>query len=155
MFYLDGNVVEGRPQFTARPEAMFDASADTVKLFELVTKPFATEPVPTTTAALAYADVLQHVGASLPKRDTIDAMLVEQVRKNEGKLIDSQTEVGGWPVYPAAVGPIDTDNDGMPDEWERKQGLNPTDNNDALKVGTKNNGYTNLEVYLNQLVPKL
>ncbi len=45
---------------------------------------------------------------------------------------------------------LDTDNDGMPDAWETKKGLNPNDANDRNKVDAS--GYTMLEIYLNELV---
>ena len=45
--------------------------------------------------------------------------------------------------------PVDTDEDGMPDEWEKKNGLNATDANDRNKVGA--DGFTMLEKYLNEL----
>ena len=42
-------------------------------------------------------------------------------------MINSQTEVGGWPKLAAAPAEADADNDGMPDAWENKHGLNPRD----------------------------
>jgi hypothetical protein len=59
--------------------------------------------------------------------------------------------VGGWPAYTydVAAVPADADADGMPDGWETAHGLNP-----ATADGTKNTidaGYTNLEMYLNEL----
>ena len=45
--------------------------------------------------------------------------------------------------------PTDTDNDGMPDEWEKKNGLNPADGNDRNNTDAK--GYTMLENYLNEM----
>jgi pectate lyase len=150
-FYLEGNVVEGRPQFTKTPEAMFDASADTVKLFEVMRKPFATAPVNTSKAEKAYKDVIENVGANRPVRDTIDAMLIKQVRTNTGKLIDSQNEVGGWPKYPAVAPRMDSDSDGMPDAWEAANNLNPKDASDSNKTGKNSSGYTNIESYINSL----
>lgn len=44
--------------------------------------------------------------------------------------------------------PIDSDDDGMPDEWELKHGLDPqTPDNNRLNA----DGYTALEVYINSL----
>ncbi len=80
----------------------------------------------------------------------------------------SQDEVGGWPdlqsvAQPPSAGesqsppgagvpPLDSDGDGMPDEWEQQHGLNPNDAADGPQV-TDARGYTNVEVYLNALVP--
>jgi hypothetical protein len=59
------------------------------------------------------------------------------------------TGVGATGATYTRAANYDTDQDGMPDIWEASMGLNPTvaDNN-----GTKlNDGYTNLETYLNEL----
>ena len=46
----------------------------------------------------------------------------------------------------------DTDGDGMPDVWENANGLNPNDASDGITTTLSEDGYTNLEVYLNSLV---
>ncbi len=45
---------------------------------------------------------------------------------------------------------IDSDNDGMPDDWEIARGLNPNDSSDAngYYIG---GAYTNIEHYCNDL----
>ncbi len=45
--------------------------------------------------------------------------------------------------------PLDSDHDGMPDVWEKKNRLNPKDPSDRNRVNK--DGYTNLELYLNQI----
>jgi hypothetical protein len=65
-------------------------------------------------------------------------------------IIDSQTDVGGWPVLNSAAAPLDSDHDGMPDSWEIAQGLNVNNAADRNNIGT--GGYTMLEIYLNSLV---
>ena len=49
---------------------------------------------------------------------------------------------------------FDTDGDGMPDEWEKANGLDPNDPEDGAlyTIDTERGWYTNLEVYLNSLV---
>jgi hypothetical protein len=42
-------------------------------------------------------------------------------------IIDLPVMVGGWPEYKTLPAPVDTDGDGMPDEWEKKNGLNAND----------------------------
>jgi hypothetical protein len=71
-------------------------------------------------------------------------------RSGSGRIIDSTRQVGGWPAYPPAEAPLDSDGDGMPDLWERRHGLNPHDSTDAA-AGWNGDGYTNIEEYLNAL----
>jgi pectate lyase len=120
--------------------------------------PFA--PVMTHTAEQAYELVLANAGAIRPKRDSVDVRIVEEVRtgtatfggawgKGSG-IIDSQSEAGGWPVLHSTPAPKDNDQDGMADEWERANGLDPSNPED--RNGDFNgDGYTNLEKYLNRL----
>jgi pectate lyase len=147
-FYLSDNVVEGRPQFTAKPEAMFDDGGDR-KLFQLVDKPFEAPLVKTTSAAVAYNDALAGSGANKPVRDAIDKSLLHEVFTNTGKMIDSQDDMGGWPVYRNYTPHKDTDADGIPDEWERKHKLDPQNANDAQSLGK--DGYSNIERYMNSM----
>ena len=65
-------------------------------------------------------------------------------------IIDSQEDVGGWPELKSLPAPADSDHDGIPDEWERNNGLNPNDSSDGNKVAK--DGYTYLEKYLNSLI---
>ena len=83
------------------------------------------------TAKDAFDLVLATVGASQPVRDAVDARLIEHARTRTGKMIDSQVEVGGWPALKSATAPADADDDGIPDEWETRHGLNPRQASDA------------------------
>ncbi len=92
--------------------------------------------------------VLAKAGASRV-RDAIDAAVVAGVRDASGRIIDTQDEMGGWPVLQSHSAPRDSDRDGMPDAWERANGLNPAKNDSA---GDRNrDGWTNLENYLDSL----
>ncbi len=151
-FYLAGNVVEGRPQHTSKPEAMFNSDQGKGEvLFELVEKPFRTAFVKTSSAKQAYTDVLKTVGASYPLRDPIDMGLITEVTNNSGKIIDSQEQVGGWPVYRSVNAPKDTDKDGIPDAWEIKSKLNPKNASDGAMISAS--GYSHLEDYFNGILP--
>jgi hypothetical protein len=77
---------------------------------------------------------------------------VSEVRQRKGSIIDTQEQVGGWPTLRSKVGPVDSDDDGMPDSWERRHGLNPHDPTDG-SADKDGNGYTNLEEYLNSIRP--
>ncbi len=123
--------------------------------------PFA--PVVTHTVEQAYELVLANAGAIRPKRDSVDARIIAEVRNGTATyggtwgastgIIDSQTDVGGWPALHSAPAPKDADDDGMADEWELAHGLDPTSPKD--RNGDFNgDGFTNLEKYLNSLTPE-
>ena len=110
-------------------------------------------------AGEAYETVLASAGASL-WRDAIDARIVESVRRRTGGLVDSQEtfrgadgKLPGIDDLPARKRPddFDVDRDGIADVWEREHGLDPTDARDGNGTTLSNEGYTNLEVYLNHL----
>lgn len=107
-------------------------------------------PVTADPAPRAFERVLALAGASLA-RDAVDARVVETVRSGTGGLIDSQEEVGGWPELAAGAPRKDSDEDGMPDDWERQQGLNPRNAADA-SADRDGDGYLELEEWLNALV---
>lgn len=116
-------------------------------------QPHPMAPVVTDSAAEAFERVLRLGGASLV-RDAVDRRIVDDVRLRRGRLIDSQQQVGGWPVLASRPAPVDSDGDGMPDEWERGRGLNPHDASDGARVDAQT-GWTALELYLNGLVAHL
>ncbi len=120
------------------------------------------------TAEEAYNSVLADAGATLPKRDPIDTRIVDETRNGTATfegiyktvqtvpdktkicgIIDSQTDVGGWPELKSTTAPLDTDHDGMPDDWEIIKGLNPNDPADRNNIAE--DGYTMLEKYLNAI----
>lgn len=113
--------------------------------------PYETGPIKTQNAKDACDSVLKYGGSSLPKRDVVDKRIVDDVTNGTGHIINSQSQVGGWPELKSSPAPHDSDSDGMPDDWEKRQGLNP-ENPDDGKADADNDGYTNLEEYLNSLV---
>lgn len=152
--YLEGNVYDGHPDFTADNTKFVSAyEIDGKRQVQLTTTPFEVAPVKTVPAAEALELVLASVGASLPKRDAVDARLVDQVRTRAGRMINSQKEVGGWPELKTGPVPADQDNDGLPDEWEKANGLNAGNAADSALDSDKD-GYTNLEEYLNATDPR-
>jgi hypothetical protein len=107
--------------------------------------------ITTESAPEAYEHVLAGVGASI-RRDSVDSRIIDHVNTKSGAFIDAAAEVGGRPELRSAAAPIDTDHDGMPDEWEVEQGFNKDDSADGSQ-DWDSDGYTNLEEYLNHLVP--
>ncbi|HYD37138.1 MAG TPA: pectate lyase [Allosphingosinicella sp.] len=115
--------------------------------------PLAMPPVARDPAPRAFERVLAGAGASLV-RDPVDARLVESVRRGTGRLIDSQSEVGGWPELAPGTPWRDGDGDGMPDDWEAGQGLDPRNPADG-NADRDGDGFTELEAWLNSLVENL
>lgn len=158
-YYLSGNYVDGSTANTNNNwlgAAMSGGSyADTTSA--KATVPFATIAVNTHAALDAYNYVLATGGCSLPKRDTLDARIINDVKNRTGRIIDVQggyphgtpfaNTVNAWPTLASLTAPTDTDHDGMPDAWESARGLNSNDANDRNMYNA--NGYTNLENYLN------
>ncbi|KAI1450619.1 polysaccharide lyase family 1 protein [Annulohypoxylon stygium] len=103
----------------------------------------------------AVTYVLSNVGANFPARDSVDKNLVAEVQSygKKGELISDENASGvseiGVGMSVSAL--TDTDGDGIPDEWETAHGLDPKDASDAMKIGS--DGYANIEVYVNSLVP--
>ena len=136
------------------------ATKDTIRIEEPITYGYIT----THTAADAYEKVLDYAGASY-KRDAHDTYIASDARNGVAShcasgtttgFINSQDEAGGWPELQSTEAPLDTDGDGMPDEWEKKYGLDPNDAADRNKYNLDSHHYyTNLEVYCNSLVEDL
>jgi len=177
--YVNGNIMEGYPAITkdnwnggVQVEELPDAGEykDLMKW----NKPLPMPPLTIVSAEKAQQFVLDNAGATLPKRDAVDSRIVQQVRtgkinfdpnaplpasqfKHRRLPIDSYkigiitdpAQVGGYPDYKGAAY-TDSDNDGMPDAYELKNGLNPKNAADASLIAK--NGYSNIENYLNSVV---
>lgn len=167
--YADGNYVNNYPAVTADNwnggiKIRYYPASTLLQFKQLAATPNLA-PIATQTAQAAYASVLAGAGAILPRRDVVDARIVNETSTgtasgssplgsttyglNQG-IIDSQADVGGWPVYNGGAAPLDTDHDGMPDAWETAMSLDPTSATDRNTVAA--NGYTMLENYLNGIV---
>lgn len=156
-------------------EQTYVKDADGVDCIRLrIDEPVATGDVTTHSAKEAFEKVLAYCGASL-YRDEVDARLVEEAKtgtttytgaiaKTAGILdvindptaatVDEQTASYPELVNEARPDGYDSDKDGMPDEWEMLNGLDPNDASDAITytLDTERGWYTNLEVYLNSVV---
>ena len=173
-WYVADNVVEGNPAVSAdnwNGGVQAEGGEAAVTALKL-DKPWPALPINQQTAQEAYRAVLEKAGATLPKRDRVDARIVDEVRGGyatyEGEaykkkarvsdpskktgIIDSPADVGGWPELKSLPAPPDSDSDGMPDEWEKKYGLNPNDASDGPQDKDED-GYTNIEEYLNGTNP--
>jgi hypothetical protein len=115
----------------------------------LAAKPFDAGKVRTTPADEAFSEVLESAGASRV-RDAVDERVIEDVRNGSGHIINAVAEVGGWPELASNAPAADADSDGMPDSWERQNGLDATNPEDGAS-DPDGDGYTNLEDYINSL----
>lgn len=92
--YVADNFLEGGGERNRDPWKLISGAAAGNK----ADKPFDVSKVTTYSAADVYRRTLKSCGAILPKRDAVDARVIEQIRTGKGHLIDSQKQVGGWPV---------------------------------------------------------
>ena len=115
---------------------------------------FVPSNVTMSSAKAAYADVLNYAGVIYPVRDRVDVRIINDVKTRKGNIIDSQIQVGGWPNYRGGIYLEDTDNDGIPSDWETAHGLNPAFGGDANDPSMLSpNGYSWIEEYINSLIP--
>jgi hypothetical protein len=181
--YANGNIVEGFPEISANNWAggiqvqnQPDTEGYTANMKWNTPFPIV-NPFPIMAAQEAYNFVLDHVGATFPKRDIVDERIVKQIRTGEVYynkdvkpeefyqfehrrlpadsykygIITDVKQVGGYPEYKGTPYK-DSDNDGMPDAWEKKYGLNVNDPSDAIK-DLNGDGYTNIEKFINGIDP--
>ena len=111
--------------------------------------PFPTGPIKTESALDAFKHVMAGAGASL-SRDKVDARVIKEVQNGTGTIIGNEDQVGSWPEYKTYNILKDSDQDGMPDVYEKQNKLNPNDPQDR-NLDSDKDGYTNLEAYLNSL----
>lgn len=181
--HASGNIMEGYDAITkdnwaggiqVQEQANTDGYTENMKWNE----PFPMPHLTIMPAKDAYKYVLKNAGATIPSRDIVDERIVEEVETGkpyyvEGLdpnsfyqfehrrlpndsykqgIITDISQVGGYPEYKGTPY-VDTDGDGMPDAWEKANGLNPNDSSDAVKDCT-GDGYTNIEKYINGISTK-
>lgn len=172
-FYIAGNYMAGSTRatednWTYGVYNQFHSSYGTVseedKAAMKVDTPHPIGEITTHTPQTAYERVMDYVGASFV-RDTVDKRIIHDVRTatatypdggngSTDGIIDTQTAVNGWPELKSTEAPADTDNDGMPDDWEDASGLNKNNPDDA-QLTTVDDTYPNVEVYINSLVDSI
>lgn len=116
--------------------------------------PFDYPILPTIDATSLIDNLLPVVGASLPYRDLADYYVINEVKTLgvEGELISNENTLSigapsSWSLW-TGYKRTDSDNDGMPDEWEDVNGTNKGVN-DAMTIAA--NGYANVENYINSI----
>ena len=181
--YVNGNIMEGYDEITkdnwkggVQVEEL--PNTDRYTDYMRVNKPLPMPQLTVISTKEAYQYVLNNVGATLPKRDAVDQRITEQAKTGKINFIENVklpekqfehrrlpidsykqgiitdvSQVGGYPQYKGSPYK-DSDNDGMPDDWEKKNGLNPGNGADASEFSKTKSGYTNIEEYLNSVVPE-
>ena len=170
--YDSGTITQNGKHYAQDPNHMHGADAEYITVsgkdyvcMEL-DKAAPTGEVTTHTADQAFEKVLGFAGASL-YRDEVDERYMNEakngtatytgsVTKKKG-LIDVVADCNGYTEDNFPTGQressFDTDQDGIPDEWEVANGLDPNDKSDGNKYTIDAKGwYTNLEIYANSLV---
>lgn len=181
--YVNGNIVEGNDRVTKDNwdgGVQVEDLPNTGEFRDAMkwNKPLPMPEFPIMSAQESFGYVLDNAGATFPKRDAVDVRVTEQVRTGVIKypenvnldnipkfkyrrlpldsykngIITDISQVGGYPEYKGTPYK-DSDNDGMPDEWEIKYKLNPNDPSDAI-LDCNGDGYTNIEKYINGINPK-
>lgn len=168
-FYINGNYMEGNSNATNNNwdfgvynqfHSSYGLVSDNDKKNMKLDAPLNSKGnVTTHTAQIAYERVLKYGGANLV-RDAVDVRIIDNVKNNsysfEGSMggtkgiIDSQSDVGGWPDLKSKTAAVDTDGDGMPDAWEIEKKLDPNARNPNGR--DLSSAYDNIEVYLNDIV---
>lgn len=170
-YYIHGNVVEGSPETTKDnwKEGVFNQMKSSYNLTDKDKNTIRVNQAHdikdntiTHSAQDAYEKILQYGGASLI-RDAVDLHVIEDIRTGNftytgskgstNGIIDSQEDVGGFPNLRQEQPLLDSDNDGMPDEWEIRHHLDPKSANANGRDLDKN--YDNIEVYFNDIVSKI
>ncbi|WP_336968791.1 hypothetical protein [Sphingobium aromaticiconvertens] len=138
-FYVSGNI-DGRRRTTSDDERLFFDPADWKYLLASVIGTLTVQHY--SSAEQAVRDVLSFGGAF--PRDASDQRVVADFQACRGAIIDSPTQVGGWPALAAGTPYVDADGDGMDDSWESSQGIT------SGTADADGDGYTNLEEFLNE-----
>ena len=161
-FYMTGNIMYGYDALTGDNwSTVHGANASVIAQIK-ESKAFDAEKLSLHSAQAAFDAVTAYAGASFA-RDAIDARIAKETQDgtatytgSAGKvkgLIDTQSDVGGWPEYKYSEDIHDSDADGMPDWFEQQFGLNKSNASDGNAFSLdKHKRYTNLEMYLHYLV---
>ncbi|MCF2494715.1 pectate lyase family protein [Dyadobacter chenhuakuii] len=180
--YVHGNIMEGFDAVTKdnwNGGVQVEELPNTGKYKDKMkwNQPLPMPQFPIMSAKESFDYVLTHAGATLPRRDPVDTRVTTQVRTGKINPIDGVTlpktqfehrrlpidsykngiitdisQVGGYPEYKGTPYK-DSDDDGMPDDWEIKYSLNPNDASDAQK-DMSGDGYANIEKFINGIDPK-
>lgn len=175
--YVSGNKMvdkNGNTKLDPSQDAWAEGRAEVISNAQtqqqaIVTSPMWEDYIELESADKAYESVLKNVGANAQGLDQYDSRYITEVKNGSYTytgskqglkgIIDSQNDVGGYPnssnfehsTNGATNASNDTDRDGMPDAWETEHKLDPSNPDDGCVDSLSADGYTNLEMYLNEL----
>ena len=112
-------------------------------------KSLTSHPSPLNSIPTPYGDIWGLHPKSQNEEGTFKYRRLPNDSYKQGIITDPR-QMGGYPKYREWQPYKDSDNDGMPDEWELANGLNPHDASDA-NGDLNGDGYTNIEKYINAI----
>ncbi len=104
--------------------------------------------IPAQSAEDAYNDVLENAGATLPKRDSIDARIIDDVKNGTGRIINQEEEQGGFTGITSETRKFE-----IPTEWKAENNMGSAEETDIVPSG-EYKGYTWIEAYVNDWTSK-
>lgn len=150
-FYFNGNYVAGSTTVTNDNSQGVDNSANANLLSEPVSMVDSDDSIDYAltpdTASEAYDIVLENVGATIPKRDAIDARIIDDVKHLTGRVINNATEVGG--LIDFDLGTTETRVFEVDESWISENGLSAYGETDIITEGDYA-GYSLIEAYVNE-----
>jgi len=161
--YVEGDSTRSADNWSGELGFFYNANPD-FRAYE----PFPFASVTTHSPHEAFDLVIEHAGATLPRRDPVDERVLEEARTGTATfdgsteinyrtqysideptgIIDTQDDVGGWPEMKSEEPPVDSNGDGVPDDWAIANGF---DLDTPLNKTFAPDGYTYLEKYLHSL----
>lgn len=155
-WYISDNIIEGYPELSADNwSGAIDFDEGTSMEKNRSYTPFENGGYVVRDAAESYEEVLDYAGVIVPGRDDVEERIIREVRTGKttygNGMIDRVEQTGGWPELKSTEPLKDSDEDGMPDDWEKQNGLDPGNPTDG-KGDLNGDGYTNLEEYLQSLM---
>lgn len=143
-FYVKGNYVFGNSEATNDNTAS-ESYVQNQQMANFLNTPIdmGGYEIPSQTAEEAYEYVLNNAGATLPKRDSIDARIINDVKNGTGRIINKIEEVGGFSGITSEKRIFS-----IPSDWKNANGMGSKSETEIVTSGTWK-GYTWLEAYVN------
>ena len=138
--YIDGNYVFGSEKFTADNTAG-EESVMNRGMLNLLEEPISMGEyeIDIDSAEDAFYDVIANVGATLPRRDAVDARITADALNGTGRIINQEEETGGLTGIESETRAFE-----IPSEWKDENGMGSAAESDIAP-----SGYTWIEEYVN------